>query len=141
MWRTLLLVVELPYLSLQSGNTPHTNEKNTFMNLTTGEWRNTEEVMFCGADAEVAEHPGELAEEFGDRRVGILTSAWHLPRAMRLAESAGVQAVPVPSNFIGRGVVRNTPVGAIIRDCVPHHDALMINARAMKEYLATIVRR
>ena len=82
-----------------------------------------------------------IAEEFGDRRVGILTSAWHLPRAMRLAESAGVHPVPVPSNFIGRGVVSNTPVGAIIRDCVPHHDALMINARAMKEYLATIVRR
>lgn len=82
-----------------------------------------------------------IAERFGDHRVGILTSAWHLPRAMRLAESAGVSAVPVPSNFIGRGVVRDLPAGAVIRDCVPRHEALLINARAMKEYLASIVRR
>ena len=32
-------------------------------------------------------------------RVGIVTSAWHLPRAIRLANSVGIKAEPVPADF------------------------------------------
>ena len=32
-------------------------------------------------------------------RKGIITSAWHLPRAMRLAESVGIVAEPIPADF------------------------------------------
>ncbi len=32
--------------------------------------------------------------------VGILTSAWHLPRAMKLAKKYGIEATPIPSNFL-----------------------------------------
>ena len=32
-------------------------------------------------------------------RIGILTSAWHLPRAMRLAKANGFEAVAIPANY------------------------------------------
>ncbi len=38
----------------------------------------------------------------GWARVGLLSSAWHLPRAMALAKRAGLEALPVPSDFRGR---------------------------------------
>jgi len=44
------------------------------------------------------------AEEHGLERVGLLTSAWHLPRALRLAERQGFHPVPIAADF--RGHVR-----------------------------------
>lgn len=38
----------------------------------------------------------------GWRRVGLLSSAWHLPRALALARRAGLEVVPVPSDAGGR---------------------------------------
>lgn len=38
----------------------------------------------------------------GWQRVGLLSSAWHLPRAMALARQAGLEVVPVPSDRQGR---------------------------------------
>jgi uncharacterized SAM-binding protein YcdF (DUF218 family) len=35
-----------------------------------------------------------------DAPVAIVTSAWHLPRAMRLCEGAGLRAIPCPASFM-----------------------------------------
>ena len=50
------------------------------------------------------------APEEGWRRVGLITSAWHLPRAMRLAERsgvarAGIEIVPIPADYRGTGTM------------------------------------
>ncbi|MFO1063833.1 MAG: YdcF family protein [Pirellulales bacterium] len=37
----------------------------------------------------------ERQAEFGDKRIGLLTSALHLPRAMRLAAAAGLEVEPL----------------------------------------------
>jgi len=41
------------------------------------------------------------AEEHGLQRVGLLTSAWHLPRALRLAERHDFHPTPLPADFRG----------------------------------------
>lgn len=44
----------------------------------------------------------DLKRRQGWQRVGLLSSAWHLPRARRLAKRAGLEATPIPSDFRGR---------------------------------------
>lgn len=67
--------------------------------------------------------------------VGILTSAWHLPRAERLAKSHGLTLTPVPSNFLTHP---HQPSPNLI---VPGALNLMITGAAVKEYLARLVGR
>ncbi len=93
------------------------------------EGRNTQEEM------------QSIHSTFGDEEVGIITSAWHLPRVMRLATKMNVNAIPIPSNYIGDNAVTDLPLATMIRDCVPGHKALSINSRALREYLAGIVGR
>ena len=68
-------------------------------------------------------------------RLGILTSAWHLPRAMRLAEARGIEAIPIPSDF--RSQFLAPSVGMV----VPTAASLLASTAAVKEYLARLVKR
>ncbi len=34
-----------------------------------------------------------------EERVGLITSGWHMPRAMRLARAAGLHVEPLPAGF------------------------------------------
>ncbi len=68
-------------------------------------------------------------------RVGILTSAWHLPRAMRLAEARGILAKPIPGDF--RSGYQAPSAGLV----VPTAASLFTSTLAMKEYLARLVKR
>lgn len=45
-----------------------------------------------------------LAAERGWKRVGLCTSAWHLPRAMELAQREGLDVVPLPAGHLGRAM-------------------------------------
>ncbi|HEX6984832.1 MAG TPA: YdcF family protein, partial [Planctomycetaceae bacterium] len=40
-----------------------------------------------------------LKDEHGWERVGVVTSAWHMPRVERLARGAGLTFVPLPADF------------------------------------------
>jgi uncharacterized SAM-binding protein YcdF (DUF218 family) len=64
------------------------------------------------AGERIVEIPGEdtegelialakLARERGWKRLGLVTSAWHLPRAKNLARRHGVEVVPLPADFRG----------------------------------------
>ena len=68
-------------------------------------------------------------------RIGLITSAWHLKRALRLAKSQGLEFEPIPSNFIS-GPVNPSPHWVI-----PSGDNLATTGRIFKEYLAAIVSR
>jgi uncharacterized SAM-binding protein YcdF (DUF218 family) len=76
-----------------------------------------------------------LAENKVGGRVGILTSAWHLSRAIRLAEAQGLTVHPVPSNFV---TAPYTPSPHLV---VPGADHLMITSKMLKEYLARLIGR
>ncbi len=69
------------------------------------------------------------------KRLGILTSASHLPRAIRLAKSNGLEAHPIPSNFLSDHY--SSSPGLVI----PSGRNLDQTARITKEYLARIVGR
>ena len=69
------------------------------------------------------------------KRIGILTSAWHLKRAMRLASNAGIEATPIPADFHSR-------FSDVAADWViPSADNLNRSSLAIKEYLARLVGR
>ena len=68
-------------------------------------------------------------------QIGILTSAWHLTRALRLAESNGLELVPVPADFL------TMPFGPSPNLVVPSSDCMDVSKRAIKEYLARVVGR
>lgn len=68
-------------------------------------------------------------------RVGILTSAWHLSRAMRLADDAGVIADPIPANFVSSEYVPSPHL------FIPSSGHLEITRAMVKEYLAGFVNR
>lgn len=68
-------------------------------------------------------------------RLGILTSTWHLSRAMRLAEANGIEATPMTSDSRAQYPAPNA--GMI----VPTSANLNISAIAIKESLAKAVNR
>ncbi|MGB0600041.1 MAG: YdcF family protein [Rubripirellula sp.] len=90
-----------------------------------------------------SEEMREIADELvSESEVGIVTSAWHLPRAMALAKSEGIRAVPLPANFNGgRERIEPDPLGRVILRWIPDQSALSVNSRVMKEYLARVVGR
>lgn len=73
-------------------------------------------------------------------RVGVVSSAWHLPRVLRLADEQGLQIEPLPAGFISSGDDR-IPAGAVIRNLIPRSENLLQISRACKEYLAAAVGR
>ena len=79
-----------------------------------------------------------LAEE-PDQRVGLLTSAWHLPRAMRLAERAGLDLVPVPADFATGG--RPASWQRQLPGLIPSGSGFERTQRALREQLAAFAGR
>jgi uncharacterized SAM-binding protein YcdF (DUF218 family) len=49
---------------------------------------------------EVVRIKAEAAER-GWRRIGLVTSAWHMRRALRLCRVAGLEVTPIPCDFRG----------------------------------------
>lgn len=82
---------------------------------------------------ELAEHK----EWWQDKRCAIVTSAFHMPRAMRLAKKMGIQADPIPAHF--RSPSKNQPI--ILDDCLPKADKLADVHFLFKEWIAGLVGR
>lgn len=77
----------------------------------------------------------EMRERQGWGRVGLLTSACHLPRAMRLARKAGLDATPLACDFLGRRP-RFRP-----QDLVPQLEGLRLTQAALWEMVGQAVGR
>jgi uncharacterized SAM-binding protein YcdF (DUF218 family) len=63
-----------------------------------------ERTAVIGAVGNTADEAAQLkryAAQHGLKRVVLVTSAWHLPRAMRLFKGAGVELVPFPVDYRG----------------------------------------
>jgi uncharacterized SAM-binding protein YcdF (DUF218 family) len=75
------------------------------------------------------------ASKSGWKKVGVVTSAWHMQRAMRLAQASGVDVEPLPADFLG--IVPTWDRFSI----VPKAQSLNESSLAIKEYLAGLVGR
>jgi len=68
-------------------------------------------------------------------RLGLITSAFHIPRAMRLAAKQGIALEPLPCAFRGSSTHQLWRPG----DLIPHADHLQVLGLALKESLARVV--
>ena len=105
----------------------------------------TELLVSVGVDPACIEHGGgrttreemqELAKSLPkDKRIGLLTSAWHLPRALRRARDAGLELHPVPANFA------TGKYHASLMQHIPTYRGFSNSTIALKEYLGMAVGR
>lgn len=70
------------------------------------------------------------------QRVGLITSAWHMDRAVRLAQRNGLSAHPLPADYRSPASLR-----PLATDLVPNAEALMTFSAGVREYLARLVGR
>ena len=71
-----------------------------------------------------------------NERVGLITSAWHMNRALRLARTQGLRFVPLPADFITDYRITVTPL-----DLIPNSHAAADMRVLLCEYLARVVGR
>ena len=83
-----------------------------------------------------------LGERFSDAnlRVGLVTSAWHLRRAIQLANRNGFHPEPLPADFMSGPEVPWT-LATKINSCIPQADCFTWNTRIAREYLGSFVGR
>jgi uncharacterized SAM-binding protein YcdF (DUF218 family) len=68
------------------------------------------------------------------KRLGLVTSAWHMRRATRLAENNGLSLEPLPANF--RGTPPQWRIWSLI---IPSGGGFFNSQQACKEILASLV--
>ena len=98
-------------------------------------------ILKIGGETTSAEMKA-IKKQFGDRqpRVGLVTSAWHLPRAMKLANRNGLKSTPLPADFQSSPGPDRT-VGEKINMCIPQAGAFQAIAQMAKEYMGMAVGR
>src|SRR5699024_6056820 len=79
----------------------------------------------------------ELKNEHGWERVGVVSSARHLPRVVRNAERAGVDITPLPADFMSNP----TAVFPAFVSLVPSNVGFFVVQAACWEWLARIAGR
>ncbi len=73
-------------------------------------------------------------------KLGVVTSAWHMARVMRLAKNAKVELMPLPADFRHESMA-DWGWARVIRECIPNRDAIGLSTVAATEYLASLVSR
>lgn len=74
-------------------------------------------------------------------RIGLLTSAWHLPRATRLAARSGLTTVPLPADFRSSAQNQSPTAGQRIEAMIPNSAAFGSTWSFTKEYLGMLLGR
>jgi uncharacterized SAM-binding protein YcdF (DUF218 family) len=126
------LVVSGPEESkaLSTGETPAPTHARILADAATELGFPRERIVEIDTARDTAEETTALRRLAGDEPVALVTSAWHMRRAMRLADQAGLRAVPCPSDYLGRD---GRVTGG---DWVTWESEALVNTtRAWREYL------
>ena len=78
------------------------------------------------------EEEAQMIAAAGFRRIRLVTSAWHMPRAKMLFERAGLEVVPAPTDY-EMHYCTESPIKCL--DFLPNADALWRNGVAVKEWV------
>lgn len=91
------------------------------------------------ADREIVDNQSpdltSASEALQGQRIGLVTSAWHMSRALRLAEANGLEVIPVPADFLSEPLVPSP------NWVIPGSYSLNVTGLVAKEYLARLVGR
>lgn len=90
-----------------------------------------------------SEEMRNLGARFKDSslRIGLLTSAWHLPRAARLAARNGLNTVPLPADFRSSPLGQAPTMGQRIEALIPNGAAFGSTWSFAKEYVGMLIGR
>ena len=92
-----------------------------------------ESCIVAFEDALNTDDEARLIRALGAKRIALVTSAWHMPRAKMLFERRGFDVIPCPTDWEMHGVVESP---FRFRDLFPSADVLAANSRATKEWIA-----
>jgi len=98
------------------------------------ESRNTyEDALFCA----------RLLKTKGIQRILLVTSAWHMPRAVKLFQAQGLEVIPLSTDFTvteaGWRQLKQGDFRSQILALLPSVDNLSLTTRIMKEYIGMFV--
>lgn len=90
-----------------------------------------------------SEEMQNLGKRFGgsEARIGLLTSAWHLPRATRLAKRNGLTTNPLPADFRSSPQDQPLTTGQCIEAMIPNGSAMASTWWFAREYLGMLLGR
>jgi uncharacterized SAM-binding protein YcdF (DUF218 family) len=82
-----------------------------------------------------------ILEPLGIRRILLVTSAMHMPRAVGVFERQGFDVIPAPTDFsITQAGGQSSPsLAAWLLDWIPSVDDLRMTSESIKEYLGILV--
>lgn len=84
----------------------------------------------------------QILQARGIRRVLLVTSAMHMPRAIAIFRKQGIDAIPAPTDFLIAepfSSAAQTSSEAIVLNLVPNTDSLYQFTRALKEYIGLVI--
>jgi len=88
-------------------------------------------LLVSDKSLDTAQEAGAMAKLLGDERFILVTSAYHMVRAMRLMERAGAHPIPAPT-----GQCADEPASGLWSKLLPTSSGLRRTERAMHEYVA-----
>jgi uncharacterized SAM-binding protein YcdF (DUF218 family) len=95
--------------------------------------RNTyEDALYCA----------EILRQHGAQRILLVTSAWHMPRSLRLFAAQGLEVIPAPTDFLvtdkSRQPDERPDIRAVALSFFPSVDNLALTTHMLKEYLGLL---
>jgi uncharacterized SAM-binding protein YcdF (DUF218 family) len=92
---------------------------------------------------EDARYSAQILKEKGVRRILLVTSAWHMPRSVRLFQAQGLEVVPAPTDFSVTDADWEDMTSLNLRSQIlglfPSADNLGLTTRMLREYLGMLV--
>lgn len=85
----------------------------------------------------------KILKEKGIQRILLVTSAWHMPRSVRLFEAQGLEVIPAPTDFIVTQAdwegLTHGDLRSYLTGLVPSASNLALTTQILKEYIGILV--